>query len=128
LPSENGFAEVYFYDAVGRLNSVGSSHFQDSLWSSCLAYDLGYRYHPNTDRVADVYGADDCQTFIPPVSRKTAYEPLRDLVTEVSNFWDRVRVSSHVYKNDALGRRIARDDSHGQPEEMFLFANSNFGL
>jgi RHS repeat-associated protein len=42
-----------------------------------------------------------------------SFEPNRDLITAVSNFWESATVSSFGYSNDALGRRTARTDFNG---------------
>ena len=40
-----------------------------------------------------------------------AYEPARNLIAAISNFWNASSVSTFAYGNDALGRRTLRLDT-----------------
>ena len=86
------FAIRYAHDAVGRFSQVSNYEFH-----------VSYAYLPGSAMIVGVtnnlgYGLI------------RAYEPCRDLITEISNVWGFAAIASFQYQNDAAGRRTSRVD------------------
>jgi YD repeat-containing protein len=94
-----GYAVTYGYDDLGRFASVSSSVCSVSSMTD-------YSHLPGTDIISGYTSG--------PLAVTKTYEPQRDLITSVSNHVNHVNpvlISAYDYANDALGRRISRQDS-----------------
>ena len=91
------FAVRYGYDSAGRLNQVISV-------CNGLTNIFGYSFAEGTRLVV---GMTNSTGF----GWSRGYEPYRNLITAVSNFWNTSTISSFNYVNDVLGRRTLRIDT-----------------
>jgi YD repeat-containing protein len=88
----------YGYDAVGRLNQVKGPGLP--------AEGANYTFETNSDLVDGILFKSDTSTTIADSQR--AYEPYRDLLTQIQNRWlttSTVTISQYDYVNDLLARR-----------------------
>ena len=93
-----GYAVGYGYDADGRFASVSVSN----------GVQVDYAYVTNSSLPASWSVADGSAVAF-------AYEPNRDLRTNVVNTFDGSLISSFAYANDAIGRRTVRVDEAATP-------------
>ena len=97
---------TYGYDTLGRFHSVSSS-----VLSMSSVVDYSY-----LDGSSFVSGT----TASSGHAWSRSYDPQRNLITAVTNSFNGNLISAFDYANDALGRRIARLDSHpGQTHQKF---------
>ncbi|MBO7298366.1 MAG: RHS repeat protein, partial [Kiritimatiellae bacterium] len=105
LPGENAYGSSvsYAYDDFGRFSTVSAGTNQ-----------FTYSYLQGTPLIASI---DSNFGF----SRATSYENNRDLISSVNNTFNDATISRYDYTNDALGRRISRNDTIGASQKQNTF-------
>jgi RHS repeat-associated protein len=91
------FSVRYGYDSAGRLNQVTSA-------LNGISNTFTYSFIEGSALVAGMTGSSG-------IGWTRSYEPGRNLITAVSNFWGTSDVSAFAYANDAIGRRTLRVDT-----------------
>ena len=136
---QNGDMLTPKYDLYGRrellyVNSVGGEqwadvfdyfHYVERDNKGLLRYVYGgisydsYTEHdyarlPGSDLVRSMSGFD--YNYCATLGWTRDFEPRRDLISAVSNYWNGSPVSSYAYANDVAGRRVRRlDTDQGLP-------------
>ena len=97
----NGYRVAYAYDDVGRFAAITSA-------VNGATSAVKYAYLAQSDLVSGWTAKDPMGTKMLEVKR--LYEPRRDLVATVSVSCATGTLAQYVYRNDGMGRRVARAD------------------
>jgi YD repeat-containing protein len=102
---------LYGYDSLGRFSAVQNVISTNELTQS-RTNAFVYTRLSGSDLLTGYTLSSPVTNFQFQVSK--SYEPHRDLITSVSNHVNHVNpvlISAYDYANDALGRRVSRQDS-----------------